>query len=1690
MKNCILQRHYRAITVSIRHCMGGHHLKVSLLLLLLLFNTLMAAAVDLQDDKVYSIKSGSRERYLAASNSSSLTAASTISLEGFWLVKEAGSGYVTLFNMKYNKYLGVLTNGSLTMSGSVVSNAFKWIAGNETLKNAGNNYWLVYSTSAGTFSTSRSKSTLEFIEAPQVVHKQDPFQTGWDRFGMQRTHENIQLVYLKRGESKTLRVPVESASRMEGYYRWYDYKTDFVSEGLEKRTNLVMTANGYIWYNGCSYPSSSPVAIGYTFNNMGIPDTVACDVSQFENFSDNLSSQKTFREPTLSYRMVYIIKDAQEMAQQLNQYRNTGYLETYQITAPAGKEVKITPAYNFDNYYAGTSPSQGVAFKWNSGADKNDANARFYTVAAGNAGSSKEITLRVKCGNVYYNVAKFNILFVADAEPAIEKELVESRRLATLDNNFQLVTKLDFDKVYTDGAYPKPLEWEESTYGFSFPVLKDLRSKEGYHPNWSEYGLFSSMNVMSENTSSNYGWSTGAVVKDRKYYTSGKKDKGYFVYVDASEKPGTLANLKFNEVLCPGTRLFVSAWIANLNSDLSLTNPNLNFVLKGRKDEQEEIIHRFTTGDILYRETKDTVEWQQIFYEVAFNTDVDYELYFLEVVNNGTSSSGNDLGLDDVRIYRTKPNVSARQETPLCNQQTTVSVSIDFSKMTEAWLSGVSYNLYYQFLENDKTTPVECDYYGAIEGKYGKLKLTKGQLVSESPEIYNFEIKNGTVYLNLIQNQQYLKPTQYYYVALSWNQKDNYIPTFDLSNPCDWFARFYVTPSSRLIIDGVVQSDNQPLNICKDRVASLSALLNGIHNGDSVSVQVYFDWYKGSLLSFETEIPSIGYSLKSVLSNFRISNANVSDLNDVVLSEHFTREMLAILKELEVEGSLVIYKQTLYPEVKVGDNYFVLVPICDGDVVEENGEEIRICASPIEVVLNAVKSSPILKFGNPEIKYPDDYEGYPAIRIGINQLVQNLEIPIRESQNAVWDQEHGTVILISTTDSEAEYLLGKDLNGDISLLDDEFTVIAEEQISPEYMRVNVSKLGIDFREGYEYILRINLQRSEINGCEGTAILPIKVVPSHLTWAPVNGSSEWNDDRNWSRSLRSDADLTIYENDTEADGYVPLSLSNVTIRRADVYPSLTDIAKKEDGSYHLPGNPDSGIEYDLNFLTNNCQHIYFQSGTELVGQDHLLYNKAWLDFTLEQDRWYMLSSPLQEVFAGDMHLPEDGIDRNEPFNTITGVTNRISPMVFQRSWDKSGLDYSWAGSKDMFVSSQWSNAFNDMDVHYAPGHGYGLWIDHSSSGRFRLPKEDEEYYYYTDYGVQSQKKVSIDRIKENIGRLVYPQSPAGLTVEIVNQTDGHNVFLIGNPFMCHIDMVAFLNGNPDLIRKYWVQSEMLLGVLVGRDNVLTVNDTEEPLTRFLAPMQSFFVQTERENVNSFSVKFTSDMMASSDSRLRSPLNNELTSQEILYMQTEYKGQMSKAVVIRDASASDDYSEGEDLQTLIDINTPSVPVIYSVADNRALMINSLTGENLIPLGINSAIDEDVKISFTGMESFKSPVFLYDAMNENFTELSSENNEFLFPGKCYDRFFLKITPVANGMDPEMPSKLKAYSPQKGKLIVSTSGSDRLRKIEIVTMNGTLVQRRVASRNIEYFDVHEGNYLIRIESLEDCKTIKILIR
>lgn len=137
----------------------------------------------------------------------------------------------------------------------------------------------------------------------------------------------------------------------------------------------------------------------------------------------------------------------------------------------------------------------------------------------------------------------------------------------------------------------------------------------------------------------------------------GKDDGKYFVYVDASDRPGILARLPFEEKLCAGSELFVTAWMKS-GGQVGSDDAAILFTVMGVKEEADGSnsytpLYRHSSGQIrtTYHLTSGvpgtgagTNDWYQIYFSFL-NDDPNasqFDSYILQLENNCASTAGGD----------------------------------------------------------------------------------------------------------------------------------------------------------------------------------------------------------------------------------------------------------------------------------------------------------------------------------------------------------------------------------------------------------------------------------------------------------------------------------------------------------------------------------------------------------------------------------------------------------------------------------------------------------------------------------------------------------------------------------------------------------------------------------------------------------------------------------------------------------------------------------------------------------------------------------------------------------------------------------------------------------------------------------------------------------------------------------------
>lgn len=545
------------------------------------------------------------------------------------------------------------------------------------------------------------------------------------------------------------------------------------------------------------------------------------------------------------------------------------------------------------------------------------------------------------------------------------------------------------------------------------------------------------------------------------------------------------------------------------------------------------------------------------------------------------------------------------------------------------------------------------------------------------------------------------------------------------------------------------------------------------------------------------------------------------------------------------------------------------------------------------------------------------------------------------------------------------------------------------------------------------------------------------------------------------------------------------------------------------------NDDGNLECEP-FYGNTCDQIYFKPGGELLNQCYLIYNKAWVEKQMKPNTWYALTSPLQDTYAGDIYVPAaTGRQESEAFEPITfssPVNNRITSPVYQRSWDDDSAEevtldgrydaYDYAGTGITFenqdlnaLSAHWSHVYNKVDRKYLPlegvaikmGDKYTVGASGSASGGasgnasgsesevlLRLPKADTQYAYVSASQQQSSLSVNVD--KKNAYRLVVnadaQENALGkMSYSLVKLSDGNNYYLVGNPYMATLSMYKFLKANPSLQSSFYVYENGVLKLYDKLNMSTTTYESKNDVK--ISPMQSFFVRL-KDGQSASQLNFTSAMTVDREvfGGVKTASDEGQDQVSLTLTAASASGYSSRSKVVLDANASEDYDEAEDAQLLYDAQLKEVPVVYTVAGDEAVALNSLPNIDWMPLGVvgassdvesgdarSSANSASVLLAIDGVSRLSSPLYLYDAATRKYQEIK-DGEEVKVQANEHGRYFLTQTCGTTGIEnAEMgESDVKIYSPSRGLIVVSKVSAPLLNKVEVYTLDGRLVASRKA--------------------------------
>lgn len=719
----------------------------------------------------------------------------------------------------YKKKILFLVSAILCVSSALgqINNTYR----NNSVRHKYPNKWYTIRNNSGMSQASKDMDTFD-DETPS-------FKNTYTNTDIQAAHTYIDTLYVRKGESVTLYLPLilngQNLLSAQAYQRWYN----FITEGTFSYTSRNRTydivsfnstayrfANGYVGGVNTGLGNNYLDRITFTYPTDAQYNTyvqndfkngsagnkyyiVACDASGYTDFTRSFSSGNggSFRnggyiEPTLSARAIYYIVgvDGRGGADETEMWKNgygrlasseyqggdgTGkkFLEEYNITFPCdhlGNQTdelvalsKDARGYRInddsdDNLTVSISSPNNV-FRLLTGGKNNSASGgsettsftltgrrrtiTFRKTGAGirkpwsvNDGQTATIIVTKTVGSTIYNIAKFNLTFEKDNRLLTQHQLdridrqrngentgvtVESwyrtayqnRTPEFLRENYTLLTSRTFDydpdvaELYGQSwYYPFPVEWGYSSYAFfdgsktnDFNGSTDGNASYNSQPfaEWGYYAL--------TNTYVGYGDKVKNSVKaPTNPSMGGKNADGFFIYVDASDRPGTVMTLPFQENLCRGTKLMVSAWVksADENDDESENSAMLLTIYGVDANGNKTPLYSQSTGQITtttFLTSSDGAEytdangyggsqndWYQLYFSFVNNNEynANFVSYELKIDNNCGSTAGGDFYLDEIEVFIAQPTATVTQKDYTCSgERTLLSATLDWVQLCD-----------------------------------------------------------------------------------------------------------------------------------------------------------------------------------------------------------------------------------------------------------------------------------------------------------------------------------------------------------------------------------------------------------------------------------------------------------------------------------------------------------------------------------------------------------------------------------------------------------------------------------------------------------------------------------------------------------------------------------------------------------------------------------------------------------------------------------------------------------------------------------------------------------------------------------------------------------------------------------------------------------------------------------------------
>lgn len=1302
-------------------------------------------------------------------------------------------------------------------------------------------------------------------------------------------------------------------------------------------------------------------------------------------------------------------------------------------------------------------------------------------------------------------------------------------------------------------------------------------------PIHGDYGLYKSGNlpgISYDNQNGYQWWAAGSpTIYDRTYAKTNGKQYGHFLYVDASNESRQIASADFKANLCTGSQLIFSGAVAEYTAAYNATAPQVMFRLYGiNKDENgnvtdQKLIQSFSSGDFKTNtKSHEYGKWYQIYSKQVLQKSAaadNYTDFRIVLDNMCQNTKGADYCIDDLCLYTQTSKLDVLQNRPLCPNETGYETAPEeitlklrgIYETFQAMVNQKESKLFYRICDATGKRVENIDYNGdrkpddygiaSIPASYNAGLVLPSAAAGGKTNVPMFENDNSGNRCLVIANRNFnIVPGKDYYFSIAYPSDDN--PDV----PGKWGKSTDVCST----YSGIFQVVEQNIKLTDKNSNVLTALRVNCNthtptvemiakietadpvNGGKVTIDnVKFDWFL-SKPNAENEL----YSTSGLLEALHDYRAKYPEYNGLSTDFRYVNNVqYNLLKKYVDSKQLILNASNSMGNRKFDSNEMGLYKIAVIPVQAKatiNGQVYEICAAPMLVDLRVVTDGPNINFGFSDVIYPNDAR---TVRVGLPQIktiaekkgALNLPMTGIEGATSVNMRDYAKVFISNTNDPS------------FNSTKQEIGVVTSNTI------YNSSKtVGIRFnpnaatilKEGYWYEINFSYDNADgsMASCPGETFIKMCIVPEYATWnsSPRTASTNWNDDNNWLRSTKAEIFKDSYTDYNTTTAFMPMKFTKVTVAnqndKGKVYPNLDEISYRSNGiasstkmksfaydfvakwSDTADGSDNGNGTFSCEKWAGNfCDQIYFKPEAELLYANYLTYNKAYVEKELTPNTWSIMSSPLQQTYAGDLYVPKNnGQEQSEAFLPITykeGVNDRSAYPVYQRNWDGNAQEMmdnvtNYSANHDGTVdvttdnelsinSGYWSHVYNKVDDQYTKGQAFAVKAgDKYTAGAqganatavIRLPKADTQFSYYDS---ESQKPVNVTVSRDANSYRMLQGDVAGDKTMAMTQPLKENLHrdnryhLVGNPYTSSLSMYRFLKANPAFENSIWTLDNGKVTAYT-----LALDEAYDKKTDVLvSPTQAFFVKL-KAGETATEATFNASMLINKDV---TPGEKALVIRPTLTLTTTDGVRNSESKLIVNDEASRDYVEGEDVEMLGEGNIAEIAQVYSVAGSQAVALNASDDINWMPVGVVApkSKDIDVNISLNSkmlikMNNEGSQLFLFDATTKTFSEIK-DGMTVKMMANDHGRYYVTNQSSLNTTD---INTIDCFSPTENTIVVATLKGD-MKRVMVYDISGALVtsNHSVNGGRCQLNVPKAGIYVVKATTMEDrTETFKIVVR